>query len=196
MFSVRPCLHHTRLLGSTSFWSILVFPGSGWFRCHLPRSTGRRALIGTRTSQKIPAVFIVVLINFSHRWSNGSDCLTVLWLWLLLSSNNVFDHFGLHLQSKMVLPKDLRLFPSFSHQGTDPRRLVLVLLGERVDALGHLLRRCASLGNVFLVGLENPRHFSEVVLVFLHLFRQAGERCSHSFVESVMALDMSHNYGH
>ena len=74
-----------------------------------------------------------------------------------------------------MLPKDPRLFLRVSHQGTDPHRLVRVLLDQRVDVLRHLLGRCAGLGHVFLVGLEDPRHFTEVVSVLPNHLGQSGE---------------------
>ena len=116
-------------------------------------------------------------------------------MWRLLLVNNALYHFGLDLKSELVLPKDLRLLLGISHQGADPHRLVLAVLNERVDALRHLLVRRACLYDVFLVGLENPRHFSEVVLVLLHFFRQAGERRSHAFIEQVLALNLFYNLG-
>ena len=73
---------------------------------------------------------------------------------VLLMTCHDLNHFGLDLLSKLVLPKDLRLFLGISHQLADPHCLVLIVLDQRVDSLRHLLGRCASLDDEFPVGMQ------------------------------------------
>ena len=133
--------------------------------------------MGTRTSRKIEAVF-VVLLNHSHRWSSGSDRLTLLLrlLPLALTGHHLFDHSGKDMLPQMVLPEDLGLSLSFPYQASNQHTFLFVVLDERVDVLRHFLRHSTTPNNVLFVDLHDHCHLLEVVAVGGDFFSEADHQ--------------------